>query len=70
MKTKHTHTQKHKFLSQKRGYAWEMRLYGIGLMLVLLTEICQYDQVTSTEKETEGGPKRWSVALHALIHLL
>ena len=52
MKTKHT------FLSQKRGYVWEMRPYGIVLMLVLPTEICEDDQVTSIEKETEGGPKR------------
>jgi ABC-type microcin C transport system permease subunit YejE len=50
-----THT--HKFLSKKRGYVWEMRLYGIVLMLVLLTEICQDDQMTSIEKEMEGGPK-------------
>jgi len=53
----HTHTQRHKFLSQKRGYVWEIRLYGIVLMLVLLTEICQDDQVTSIVKETEGGAK-------------
>jgi hypothetical protein len=59
MKTKqtHTHTQMHKFLSQKRGYVWEMRPHGIVLMLVLLTEICQDDHVTSIEKETEGGAK-------------
>jgi len=54
----HTHTQRHKFLSQKKkGYVWELRPYGIVLMLVLLTEICQCDQVTSIEKEMEGGAK-------------
>jgi hypothetical protein len=46
------------FLSKKREYVWEMSPYGIFLMLVLLTEICQDDQVTSIDKKMEDGARR------------